>query len=105
MGRTRASGPLGVPMTQQSKSGTVIRGTGVVAGLAYGPARWVVRQDVLDPGAAGAAGTGTATGAEAAGAPDEAQVERGRERFVAAARTVADRLDQRAALATGVSAE
>ena len=63
-------------MTQQSKSGTVIRGTGVVAGLAYGPARWVVRQDVLDPGAAGAAvdpgaagaaGTGTATGAEAAG--------------------------------------
>lgn len=101
-------------MTQQSKSGTVIRGTGVVAGLAYGPARWVVRQDVLDPGAAGAAvdpgaagaaGTGTATGAEAAGAPDEAQVERGRERFVAAARTVADRLDQRAALATGVSAE
>ncbi|ODQ84797.1 hypothetical protein BFG51_17660 [Dietzia alimentaria] len=42
-------------MTQQSKSGTVIRGTGVVAGLAYGPARWVVRQDVLDPGATGAA--------------------------------------------------
>ncbi|MGN7226280.1 phosphoenolpyruvate--protein phosphotransferase [Dietzia maris] len=113
-------------MTQQSKSGTVIRGTGVVAGLAYGPARWVVRPDALDPGAAAAgaagtgvaavdpgaadaAGTGTATGAvagpEAAAAPDEAQVERGRERFVAAARTVADRLDQRAALATGVSAE
>lgn len=113
-------------MTQQSKSGTVIRGTGVVAGLAYGPARWVVRPDGLDPaaaaagaagtgvaavdpGAADAAGTGTATGAvagpEAAAAPDEEQVERGRERFVAAARTVADRLEQRAALATGVSAE
>lgn len=87
-------------MTQQSKAGTVIRGTGVVAGLAYGPARWVVRPE----GADGAAGAG-ADASEATVAATEAQVEAGRERFTTAARTVADRLDQRSALATGVSAE
>ena len=42
-------------MTQQSKAGAVIRGTGVVAGLAHGPARWVVRPDALDGPAPAAA--------------------------------------------------
>src|SRR5699024_6315520 len=37
--------------------------------------------------------------------PDEEQVERGKQRFTEAAATVAERLAQRAALATGVSAE
>ncbi len=85
-------------MTQQSKAGAVIRGTGVVAGLAHGPARWVVRPDALD-------GPAPAAAPDTPGAVDQEAVERGRERFAAAAATVADRLDQRAALATGVSAE
>src|SRR5699024_8220206 len=82
-------------MTDTSQPRSSIRGTGVVAGLAYGTARWVRRAETLDPPAAPEGGT----------QPDEEQVERGKQRFTEAAATVAERLAQRAALATGVSAE
>ena len=86
-------------MTQESPSGQTIRGTGVVAGLAHGVARWVRRdaelEELLAGGDAGAAPT----------PPTDEQVEHGRERFTAAATTVAGRLEERSALATGVSAE
>lgn len=82
-------------MTDTSQPRSSIRGTGVVAGLAYGTARWVRRAETLDPPAA----------PEGETQPDEEQVERGKQRFTEAAATVAERLAQRAALATGVSAE
>ncbi|AVZ40761.1 MULTISPECIES: putative PEP-binding protein [unclassified Dietzia] len=84
-------------MSLDTQTGPSIRGTGVVAGLAYGVARWVGRAEqaaAVDP-------DGAAPGVP----PAEEQLEADRERFVAAATTVAGRLDQRAALATGVSAE
>ncbi|MDV7999950.1 phosphoenolpyruvate--protein phosphotransferase [Rhodococcus sp. IEGM 1408] len=89
-------------MSQESQTGQVIRGTGVVAGLAYGAARWVGRTEQPD-------GTdssdGPAVGAAPGTPPSEEQLERDRERFTAAAATVAGRLDQRASQSTGVSAE
>ena len=81
-------------MSQEPQSRQLIRGTGVVAGLAYGAARWVRP-----------AGPDTATDTTPGTPPDEEQLETERARFTAAAATVAGRLDQRASLATGVSAE
>lgn len=96
-------------MALDAQSGTTIRGTGVVAGLAHGVARWVRRTELLDPESTGAPAepaSGDAAQAAEPGAELAAeQVERGRLRFVDAATTVGARLDQRAALATGVSAE
>lgn len=91
-------------MPLDAQSGTTIRGTAVVAGLAHGAARWVRRADLLDSQAAdpGGAGAGAASGGQA---PDAEHVEHERQRFLDAAATVGGRLDQRAALATGVSAE
>lgn len=90
------------------QSGTTIRGTSAVGGLAHGVARWVRRSDLLDPEVAASGGVGARASADASSGgetPDAEQVERGRQRFVEAAATVSGRLDQRAALATGVSAE
>ena len=70
----------------------VLSGTGVVPGLGYGPARWV-RPAVTT--------VDTSDGA----APDEAGLAAAQERFGAAAQAVAGRLEERAAAATGVSAE
>lgn len=102
-------------MPLDAQSGTVIRGTGVVAGLAHGVARWVGRVEspesttssgVADRGAGGGvAGGGVDASAGAGSPPDEEQLEQERQRFIDAATTVGERLDQRAALATGVSAE
>lgn len=107
-------------MSRGSQESSVVRGTGVVAGLAYGAARWVGRVEAPAAGASSAeapaaadepsTSTGpTGTGSNGTGSnnaePDTEQVERDRQRFVDAAATVATRLDQRAALATGVSAE
>ncbi|MFN7242148.1 MAG: PEP-utilizing enzyme, partial [Dietzia cercidiphylli] len=86
-------------MSQVTQTGSTIRGTGVVAGLAYGVARWVGRAEQA------AATESAPAGATAGPPPGEEQLELDRERFVTAATTVAGRLDQRAALATGVSAE
>ena len=101
-------------MPLDAQSGTTIRGTAAVAGLAHGVARWVRRAELWDAGASGsevAAGAGGAGSPAPAGADaarpalDAEQVERERQRFVEASATVGGRLDQRAALATGVSAE
>ena len=104
-------------MPLDAQTGTIIRGTAVVAGLAHGSARWVRRSDLLDPEAAdsGAAGAAGAPASDSAGdsvsgdadgaAPDSERLDRERQRFVEATATVGERLDQRAALATGVSAE
>lgn len=89
-------------MSHSPQADPTIRGTGVVAGLAYGRARWVGRGDALDlPATADSTADSTAAGHE----PDEEQIARDRERFAEAAATVAARLDQRSALSTGVSAE
>lgn len=89
-------------MSHSPQADPTIRGTGVVAGLAYGRARWVGRGDALDlPATADPTADPTADGQE----PDEEQIARDRERFAEAAATVAARLDQRSALSTGVSAE
>ncbi|MFN3340387.1 MAG: phosphoenolpyruvate--protein phosphotransferase [Dietzia sp.] len=104
-------------MSQESQTGPTIRGTGVVAGLAYGVARWVGRAEQATAGGVDPAGVpdterstvhptvDTTDGAPEGPPPGQEQVDRDRERFVAAAATVAGRLDQRASLATGVSAE
>lgn len=95
-------------MPLDAQTGTTIRGTAVVGGLAHGPARWVRRVDLLGPDAAvpqATAAGAVAPGSAAAPAPDADQVERERQRFADAAATVGERLDQRASLATGVSAE
>jgi len=84
-------------MSQERQTGQTVQGTGVVAGLAYGVAHWVAAAEEF-----GAPGDG---GPVAGSPPDPDQLERARERFTAAATTVADRLDQRAALAEGVSSE
>lgn len=81
-------------MSQEPQPREVIQGTGVVAGLAYAAARWV-----------GPAGPDIGADATPGTPPDAEQLERERARFTSAAATVAGRLDQRAALATGVSAE
>ena len=84
-------------MSQERQTGQTVQGTGVVAGLAYGVAHWVAAAEEF-----GAPGDG---GPAAGSPPDPDQLDRARERFTAAATTVADRLDQRAALAEGVSSE
>lgn len=86
------------PTSHSPQAESVISGTGVVAGLAYGVARWVGRSEALDPPQA-------TTSGDTATPPDDDQLERERQRFADAAATVAQRLDRRAALATGVSAE
>lgn len=94
-------------MTLEAQSGPTIRGTGVVAGLAHGVARWVGLAEHAPDGSGGAGGSGGSAGSAAASGPppSDEQLERDRQRFVTAATTVGSRLDQRAALATGVSAE
>ena len=92
-------------MARDAQSGTTIRGTGVVAGLAHGAARWVRRAEQLDVGTAGAPAGRPSNDPAHSAEPSAEQVERDRLRFVDAATTVGARLDQRAALATGVSAE
>lgn len=120
--------PLDAQTGPAGQAGTTIRGTAVVAGLAYGPARWVRRSDPTEAKFAGPGGPGAEApeGGEAPGAggalagsdaadPDQApdqdqaadaeQIDQARQRFVDAAAAVGERLDRRAALATGVSAE
>lgn len=91
-------------MSHDAQAEPTVRGVGVVAGLVYGVARWVGRAEQVDD-ATEAATAGASIGRAAGSPPSEEQLERDRERFTVAARTVSERLDRRAALATGVSAE
>ena len=109
-------------MALDAQTGTTIHGNGRVPGLAYGVARWVHRAELVAPenGAPEDDALGTAARkddddnapaasetsiSESPSSPSAEQVERSRERFVEAAGTVSQRLDDRAAAASGAGAE